>query len=189
MISISVAQTAIASTRTRTSAGPGSGTGFSMSDSSSGPPSTHAFMRSGMGYWLLRKREPTTDITMFHFQFTGDILGSSVLSRSATYWVALLLLSCIRPFPRNRFPCPLTAIPEPAYSISKAAWTVATWSFTYETPDPAVACSRTDAGFLPVSPHAAGERLCAAHIRLTLRFALSHVSTPLHVIYVLERED
>src|SRR5204862_1077784 len=110
MISMSVAHTAIASIRTSTSARPGSGTGFSMSDSSSGPPSTHAFMRSGMGYWLLRKREPTTGITMFHFQFTGDILGSSVLSRSSTYWVTLLLLSCIRPFPRNRFPCPLTAI-------------------------------------------------------------------------------
>src|SRR5207237_1686956 len=54
MISMSVAQTAIASTRTRTSAGPGCGTGFSTSESSSGPPRTQAFILSGIGYWLLR---------------------------------------------------------------------------------------------------------------------------------------
>src|SRR5487761_1685123 len=49
MISMSVAQTAIASMRTRTSALPGSGTFFSTSFSSSGPPSTQAFMVSGIG--------------------------------------------------------------------------------------------------------------------------------------------
>ena len=49
MISISVAQTAIASIRTSTSAGPGSGTGFSTSDSSSGSPSTQAFIVFGTG--------------------------------------------------------------------------------------------------------------------------------------------
>ena len=54
MISISVAQTAIASTRTSTSAGPGSGTGFSTSESSSGPPSTQAFIVGGSGCSLLR---------------------------------------------------------------------------------------------------------------------------------------
>src|ERR1041384_2873845 len=54
MISMSVAQTAIASTRTRTSAGPGSGTGFSTSESSSGPPSTQAFIVGGSGDSLLR---------------------------------------------------------------------------------------------------------------------------------------
>ena len=48
MISMSVAQTAIASIRTSTSAGPGSGTGLSTSDSSSGSPSTQAFIVSGM---------------------------------------------------------------------------------------------------------------------------------------------
>src|SRR5215469_10358041 len=51
--SMSVAQTAIASIRTSTSAGPGSGTFFSTSDSSSGPPSTQAFIVSGIGYSLL----------------------------------------------------------------------------------------------------------------------------------------
>src|SRR5436190_22840624 len=54
MISMSVAHTAIASTRTSTSAGPGSGTGFSTSDNSSGPPSTQAFILSGIGCSLLR---------------------------------------------------------------------------------------------------------------------------------------
>src|SRR5258708_5793635 len=54
MISMSVAHTAIASIRTSTSANPGCGTGFSTSESSSGPPSTQALIRSGIGYWLLR---------------------------------------------------------------------------------------------------------------------------------------
>jgi hypothetical protein len=53
MISISVAHTATASMRTNTSARPGSGTGFSTSFSSSGPPSTQAFMRSGIVNWLV----------------------------------------------------------------------------------------------------------------------------------------
>ena len=48
MISMSVAQTAMASMRTSTSARPGSGTGFSTSWSSSGPPSTQAFMVLGI---------------------------------------------------------------------------------------------------------------------------------------------
>ena len=51
---MSVAQTAIASTRTSTSARPGSGTGFSTRLSSSGPPSTQAFIVFGIGYSLLR---------------------------------------------------------------------------------------------------------------------------------------
>ena len=54
MISMSVAQTAIASIRTSTSAGPGSGTGFSTSASSSGLPSTQAFIVFGIGYSLAR---------------------------------------------------------------------------------------------------------------------------------------
>src|SRR5438094_1379513 len=54
MISMSVAQTAIASTRTSTSAGPGCGTGFSMRASSAGLASTQAFIRWGIGYSLLR---------------------------------------------------------------------------------------------------------------------------------------
>ncbi len=48
MISMSVAQTAMASMRTSTSARPGSGTGFSTRVSSSGPPSTQAFMVLGI---------------------------------------------------------------------------------------------------------------------------------------------
>ncbi len=53
-ISMSVAQTAIASTRTSTSAAPGSGTGFSTRVSSSGLPSTQAFIVFGIGYSLMR---------------------------------------------------------------------------------------------------------------------------------------
>ena len=48
MISMSVAQTAIASIRTKTSARPGSGTGFSTNASSSGPPSTQACIVFGI---------------------------------------------------------------------------------------------------------------------------------------------
>src|SRR6266853_677530 len=48
MISMSVAQTAMASMRTSTSARPGSGTGVSTRLSSSGPPSTQAFMVLGI---------------------------------------------------------------------------------------------------------------------------------------------
>src|SRR3954453_11419694 len=54
IISISVAQTAIASTRSSPSAGPGSGTGFSTSDNSSGPPRTHAFIVLGTRYSFRR---------------------------------------------------------------------------------------------------------------------------------------
>src|SRR5207302_1838496 len=67
MISMSVAQTAIASTRTSTSAGPGCGTGFSISESSSGPTSTQAFIRSGIAYWLLRERGLATDMAIVKF--------------------------------------------------------------------------------------------------------------------------
>ncbi len=49
MISMSVAHTAIASIRTSTSALAGSGTGFSTRCSSSGLPSTHAFIVLGTG--------------------------------------------------------------------------------------------------------------------------------------------
>src|SRR5712672_2324850 len=49
MISRSVAQIATASMRTRTSARPGTGVGLSRSRSSSGLPSTHAFICSGTG--------------------------------------------------------------------------------------------------------------------------------------------
>src|SRR6478752_5550705 len=51
MISRSVAQIATASMRTRTSARPGTGVGFSRKKSSSGSPSTHAFIWSGIGIW------------------------------------------------------------------------------------------------------------------------------------------
>jgi len=106
MISMSVAHTAIASTRTRTSVGPGSGTGFSTTDSSSGPPRTQAFIRSGMGYWLLREREPITDITMFHLPIYSDIPGTlrsepKLLFAWALWGASPLLLSCIRPFPKR----------------------------------------------------------------------------------------
>src|SRR6266851_2568156 len=53
MISMSVAQTAIASTRTRTSAAPGLGTGFSTIVSCSGSPRTQAFIVSGIRYSLM----------------------------------------------------------------------------------------------------------------------------------------
>jgi hypothetical protein len=55
MISMSVAQTAIASTRTKTSAAPGcgTGTGFSTSASSSGLRA-QAFIVFGIGYSLMR---------------------------------------------------------------------------------------------------------------------------------------
>jgi hypothetical protein len=49
-ISRSVAQTAQASMRTSTSADLGSGTGFSTSFTSSGLPSTQAFILAGMSY-------------------------------------------------------------------------------------------------------------------------------------------
>ena len=48
MTSRSVPHTATASTRTSTSATPGCGTGFSVRASSSGPPSTHACIFSGI---------------------------------------------------------------------------------------------------------------------------------------------
>src|SRR5712672_2322002 len=51
MISRSVAQIATASMRTNTSARAGTGVGLSRRNSSSGPPSTQAFIRSGIGNW------------------------------------------------------------------------------------------------------------------------------------------
>src|ERR1700755_3378347 len=65
MISRSVAQIATASMRTRTSARPGIGVGFSRRNSSSGPPSTQAFIWSGTG--SSGDALPPAGLYMLHF--------------------------------------------------------------------------------------------------------------------------
>src|ERR687884_1566875 len=86
---MSVAQTAIASTRTRTSVGPGSGTGFSRTESSSGPPRTQAFIRSGIGYWLLRERASGCSLAMARASYVVACRLSGPLARASTRHVIM----------------------------------------------------------------------------------------------------